>query len=159
MNFLEAKNIYSPQKQWHVFPPGQIDTLTVLSADIIGKYGIDPENVVGHSDVAPQRKVDPGPCFPWKELAQRGIGVWYSDSVDLTHSDKPTGISVPWMQQSLSQWGYAVPKNGMLDLETQNVVKAFQMHFRPEKYDGTIDDETSDILDRLVCQHHNRQEA
>jgi N-acetylmuramoyl-L-alanine amidase len=146
------------EKQWHSFPDSQINTLTLLSQELIGKWHIEPENVVGHSDVAPQRKVDPGPLFPWKRLAEKGVGVWHSSLTDLVHSNKPQGVSVSWMQKSLKEWGYKAPQNGMLDPETQNVIAAFQMHFRPQNYDGRLDSESAEILDRLLCQRRNRQD-
>jgi N-acetylmuramoyl-L-alanine amidase len=143
------------QRQWHPFPATQIETLSTLAQEILHRWPIKPENVVGHSDIAPQRKVDPGPLFPWEQLAAKGIGVWPSERVDRVHSDKPAGISVPWMQAHLQEWGYQVPQNGMADPETRNVIAAFQMHFRPQDYKGALDLETTNILDNLLCQRKN----
>ncbi|HEV3270048.1 MAG TPA: N-acetylmuramoyl-L-alanine amidase [Candidatus Rhabdochlamydia sp.] len=144
------------QKTWHSFPQEQMNTLALLSKEIIDKWSIDPENVVGHADVAPDRKVDPGALFDWKFLAEKGVGVWYNLNADRVHSNQPQGISVSWMQKSLQNWGYKTPQNGSLDPETKKVVEAFQMHFRQKKYDGVLDKESMDILDILLCQRKNK---
>jgi N-acetyl-anhydromuramyl-L-alanine amidase AmpD len=154
--YLALKRIFPFKKQWHNFPQRQIETLSNLSKQIIDQWKIDAENVVGHSDIAPQRKLDPGPLFPWQKLAEKGIGVWYSDFIDRLHSNKPSGPSVSWMQVSLKEWGYAVPQNGKLDPETQKVVAAFQMHFRPQDHEGLLDVESMEILDKLLCQRRNK---
>ncbi|MBS4168210.1 N-acetylmuramoyl-L-alanine amidase [Parachlamydia sp. AcF125] len=156
--FLEARQLFCFQKQWHYFPKKQVDTLTILAKDILSRWQIDAENVVGHSDISPQRKVDPGPLFPWEALAEKGVGVWYDPFVDRVHSNKPKGISVSWMQAGLQKWGYSVPQNGKLDPETEKVMQAFQMHFRPENYGGAIDEECANILDRLLCQRDNKKD-
>ncbi len=155
-DYLTKKKIPWFSKRWHPFSPSQIKAIVHLVKSTLGSCGIDPENVVGHADIAPQRKVDPGPQFPWKELAAQGVGVWPNPSVDRTDSTMPLGVDVKWTQQSLRDWGYQVPQTGVLDEETRNVVKVFQMHFRPEKYDGNIDLETMDHLDILLCQRRNR---
>ncbi len=63
-------------KYFAPFEPAQIQALIPLAKDIIARYHIKPENVVAHADIAPQRKDDPGPLFPWQQLAQQGIGAW-----------------------------------------------------------------------------------
>ena len=67
-------------KSFTPFNPTQIDALIPLAKDIIARYHIQPQNVVAHADIAPQRKDDPGPLFPWRALAQQGIGAWPDDS-------------------------------------------------------------------------------
>ena len=143
-------------RNWHPFPDEQIQRIIALSKQIIQKYGIDPENVVGHADVAPTRKIDPGPCFPWEKLAKDGVGAWYDLKTDRVHSNRPSGLSESWIQASLKEWGYSVSQTGHLDPETKSALQAFQMHFRPENYDGTIDEQSSQILDALLCQRYNK---
>ncbi|MBU6494605.1 MAG: N-acetylmuramoyl-L-alanine amidase, partial [Burkholderiales bacterium] len=63
-------------RRWHHYEPAQLELVERLAADLIKRYGISPDNVVGHSDIAPQRKSDPGPLFPGHALAPRGIGAW-----------------------------------------------------------------------------------
>ncbi|MBN3821397.1 N-acetylmuramoyl-L-alanine amidase, partial [Paraburkholderia sp. Se-20369] len=71
----------APQgRTWQPYPPEQVDALIRLSKDIVARYGIAPTRVVGHSDIAPQRKIDPGPRFPWRALAQAGVGAWPDDA-------------------------------------------------------------------------------
>ena len=146
----------SAKKTWHPFPQEQMNTLALLSKRIIDTWSIEPENVIGHADLASGRKTDPGPLFPWKVLAKKGVGVWYNPDTDRIHSNKPLGVSVSWMQKNLEKWGYKVPQNGSLDPETKKAVQAFQMHFRPEKYTGIIDEESMEILDTLLCQRDNK---
>ncbi|MBS0616057.1 MAG: N-acetylmuramoyl-L-alanine amidase [Verrucomicrobia bacterium] len=149
--YLEKKGISYTNKQWHSFPAAEVEMLTILARDIIKRHKLEPENIVGHSDIAPQRKVDPGPLFPWHDLARHGVGVWPNSTTDRVHSDLPQGISIPWMQNSLQKWGYKVPQNGSLDPETQNVIRAFQMHFRPLNHEGLVDRQCEEILDLLLC--------
>jgi N-acetylmuramoyl-L-alanine amidase len=156
--YLDRKNIFSPKKKWDSYPEAQVNSLTLLAQDILNRLGIEAENVVGHSDVAPQRKKDPGPLFPWQRLALNGVGVWHDPLVDRIHSDKPKTVSVSWIQTALDAWGYSVPKNGHLDPQTANVIQAFQMHFRQSKCNGQPDEETCEILDRLLCAQRNRHD-
>lgn len=67
----------SPSLGQNAYPPSQIKSLICLLKKLQKKYGILPQNILGHSDIAPQRKPDPGKAFPWKELAQNGLGLWY----------------------------------------------------------------------------------
>ncbi|MDB6081839.1 MAG: amiD, partial [Chlamydiia bacterium] len=156
--YLDVKKIFTVPKKWHHFPSQQVDRLTSVAKAIMDRLNIAPENVVGHSDIAPQRKMDPGPLFPWERLAEQGVGVWPSPSVDRIHSNKPKDVSVSWVQESLQKWGYAVPRNGKLDIETNRVIQAFQMHFRPESYDQPLDSECCDILDSLLCYRDNTRD-
>ncbi|RTZ42598.1 N-acetylmuramoyl-L-alanine amidase [Candidimonas sp. SYP-B2681] len=137
---------------WEPYSPAQIEIAATLFLDIIKRHQIKPFNVVGHSDIAPQRKIDPGPLFPWKELALKGIGRWYNEAQAKTYEQEflRDGLpDVPWLQQELSRAGYKTPRTGVLDKATTNVVAAFQMHYRPARYDGQPDAETLAILRAL----------
>src|SRR5690606_25423108 len=70
---IEIVNPGGADTAWAPYSQAQIDVLKLLLSDIIKRHGIDPDNIVGHSDIAPQRKVDPGPLFPWKQLADAGL--------------------------------------------------------------------------------------
>lgn len=135
--------------QWHAFNEAQIRTLTALLRDIVSRHNIQPENIVGHSDVAPQRKVDPGPLFPWKQLAQSGLGRWYDEAGAANHLRRLEAEGTPditWFQQQLLRLGYACPQSGQLDRTTTNSLAAFQMHYRPTRHDGLPDAETAAIM-------------
>lgn len=143
----------TPQgRVWTPFKQGQIDQLIVLLRDIVARHQIAPENILGHSDIAPQRKQDPGPLFPWKQLADAGLLLWPEASrvaarQPLFEANLP---DVAWFQRKLAQHGYAVPQTGLLDEATRNVVVVFQSKYRQAKFDGQPDAETAAILDVLT---------
>lgn len=131
---------------YRAFPLPQIDTLIALSQDLIGQYAIPATGVVGHSDIAPGRKSDPGELFPWKRLAASGIGLW-PDLADSGADD----LGTPW--NSLARIGYAHPEdsnNGgdILHPETAktDVISAFQARFMPLHRSGTLDDDTEQAI-------------
>lgn len=133
---------------WYPYSEEQIQSLLMLLKDISSRYKIDPQNFIGHSDIAPLRKLDPGPLFPWKRLAEAGFGVWPDAGAvarEQAHyaNDLP---SITWFQQQLAQLGYETPQTGELDVATRHVLGAFQMHFRPARFDGTPDAESAAIL-------------
>jgi N-acetylmuramoyl-L-alanine amidase len=124
------------------FADAQIGALIDLSSGIFARHAVVPHRVVGHSDVAPPRKTDPGELFPWKELAQYAIGIWPGAS--------PPAGEAPFARvaEMLSQFGYGVPP--AVDWSLQSVIAAFQRRFRPEKIDGVADPETVARLAALV---------
>jgi N-acetylmuramoyl-L-alanine amidase len=137
---------------WYPFPQAQIDRLIVLLKDIMARHHIPPENVLGHADVAPQRKQDPGPMFPWLQLARQGLVQW-PDGARLAAARPLFEQQLPdvaWFQQKLSAFGYAVPLNGELDAATRSVITAFQMRYRPATIDGAPDAETAALLEAVV---------
>lgn len=139
-------------RTWYPFPPAQIDTLMVLLRDIMVRHQIPPENVIGHADIAPQRKQDPGPMFPWQQLAAQGLAVW-PDGARAAAARPGFDAQLPevaWFQQKLAAVGYAVPQQGELDVATRAVLTAFQTHYRPTLIDGTPDAETASLLEALV---------
>ncbi|MDO5089856.1 MAG: N-acetylmuramoyl-L-alanine amidase [Leptotrichiaceae bacterium] len=132
----------------------QIEKLAVLLKYLSEKYEIPPTNILGHADIAPQRKQDPGPLMPWKELyAKHNIGMWYDDDIKEAFKNEFSSIfstlSVSDIQKELKKFGYAVDITNQWDKQTQNVIKAFQYHFRPELFDGKMDLETFSILKAL----------
>ncbi|MFR0688941.1 N-acetylmuramoyl-L-alanine amidase [Enterobacterales bacterium AE_CKDN230030158-1A_HGKHYDSX7] len=135
-------------KIWYPYPDAQIDALIALLKDITKRQGITPEHILGHSDIAPQRKVDPGPLFPWKKLAEAGLIPWPKPGELARRLAELNGqLPAPgWFQQQLARHGYAVPLNGVMDEATRNVIAAFQMRFRPERFDGEPDLETAALL-------------
>ncbi len=141
-------------KIWYPFNDKQMDAIALLAKDIIVRNKIDPDNVLGHSDIAPLRKQDPGRLFPWKKLALMGIGAWPDDSTVnkyLAGRDKYSPGDVLEIQKSLKKYGYdKIPQSGVLDEETRTTISAFQMHFRQDDIAGNADAETEAIAKALV---------
>lgn len=139
-------------RTWYPFPQQQIDALIVLLKDIVARNNIPPENILGHSDIAPGRKQDPGPMFPWFQLAQAGLIRW-PDATRVTDL-KPVYLAqlpdIAWFQKRLAQFGYATPQTGELDTATRDVLTSFQMKYRPAIIDGTPDAETAALLDVMT---------
>ena len=137
---------------WYPFPQQQIDRLIVLVKEIVARHNIPPENVLGHSDIAPQRKQDPGPMFPWYQLAQHGLVLWPDPTrVAIVRPLFEQQLPDPaWFQQKLALHGYAVPQTGQLDAQTRSVISAFQMKYRPVIFDGSPDAETAALLEVLT---------
>jgi N-acetylmuramoyl-L-alanine amidase len=130
------------------FPEPQIEALITLISEIRSRWIIPDCNVVGHSDVAPDRKEDPGELFPWARLHQAGHGVWVPPQVapgaPLREGDE--GVGVFALQAGLHRLGYESPPSGQFDAHTQSRVTAFQRHWRPELCDGVADGETRATL-------------
>lgn len=141
-----AGRVYAP------FPPEQIEVLIPLVKDIVKRHGIRPERIVGHSDVLPQHKQDPGPTFPWKRLADEGLIPWPDAGRVQAHRARFEAAlpDVAWFQRALKAHGFEVPQHGELDAATRNVLSAFQMRFRPERYDGVPDAHTAALLHVLT---------
>lgn len=140
--------VYAP------FPQAQIDEVIGLVKDIVARHQIRPERIVGHADIAPGRKQDPGPTFPWKQLADAGIIPW-PDAVQVAARRMAYEAQLPdvaWFQARLSQHGYAVSRSGELDPQTKDVLTTFQMKYRPSRYDGQPDAETAALLDVATTQ-------
>lgn len=139
-------------KYFAPFEPAQIQALIPLAKDIIARYHIKPENVVAHADIAPQRKDDPGPLFPWQQLAQQGIGAWPDAqrvNFYLAGRAPHTPVETASLLELLARYGYDV-KPDMTPREQRRVIMAFQMHFRPTLYNGEADAETQAIAEALL---------
>jgi N-acetylmuramoyl-L-alanine amidase len=136
---------------WHPFPQAQVDKIIELLKDIVARHKVPPENILGHSDIAPTRKQDPGPMFPWDQLAKHGLVAWPDGAkvaAARTVYDQQLP-EIPWFQQRLAAIGYAVPQNGELDAATRAALVAFQMKYRPATMDGTPDAETAALIEAL----------
>ena len=137
---------------YHAFPDAQIQAMIALLSDIRGRWEIDDDRILGHSDVSPDRKADPGELFPWKRLAEAGHGYWVepdpAPGSALTVGDEGPGVFV--LQAGLTRLGYESPPSGQYDDHTATVVRAFQRHWRPERVDGEADGETRARLMALL---------
>lgn len=145
-------------RRWYAYPDAQITAIGQLVSNIVTRHQIRPYKVVGHADVAPGRKYDPGPLFPWKKLYEQfQVGAWPdAEVVNYYRYRQPFDGNNASLQERLLAYGYEVPQTGMLDTPTRNAVMAFQMHFRPARYDGEPDIETVAILDALLEKYFNR---
>jgi N-acetylmuramoyl-L-alanine amidase len=144
------------------FPSRQIAAVITLCRSILTRNVVRPEHIVAHSDVAPSRKQDPGEKFPWKLLAQSGVGLWVEpaaivpDPAPLKAGD--VGMEVTSLQKSLGSYGYGLEVSGRYDVATQEVVTAFQRHFRQKRVDGIADISTRDTLQKLLTARHEQQQ-
>ena len=128
-------------KVWRGFDGDQIDAVSRLARDIIARYDIAPENVVAHADISPGRKIDPGPLFPWQRLHAAGVGAW-PDADLVARYQRRFAANPPSLYQTqvkLAHYGYDISATGTMDAQTRRVLRAFQMHFRPTDYSGTLD--------------------
>jgi N-acetylmuramoyl-L-alanine amidase len=123
------------------FPPAQIDAVIALVADIRTRWSIDDGRILGHSDVAPARKQDPGELFPWKQLAHAGHGIWAE--ADPAPGDPlvegAEGVGVFALQAGLTRLGYDCAPSGRFDQATREIVSAFQRHWVQTRWDGVAD--------------------
>jgi len=145
----------SAGRQFYPYPDKQIDLVMALSKQIVQRYQIAPRNVVAHSDIAPQRKQDPGPLFPWQRLAQQGIGAWPDASqvkMFLAGRDKQQPVAMDTLLNKLARYGYPV-KDALTPQQQRKVVAAFQMHFRQDDYRGLPDAQSEAIIDALLVKY------
>ena len=135
------------------FPDAQIEAVIALCRDIVARHRIARERVLGHSDVAPARKKDPGEKFPWAKLAAAGVGFWVEPAPiaeGRTLSANDRGPAVEDLQKQLIRFGYGLEVSRLYDNATRLVVTAFQRHFRPERVDGLADPSTMETLRNLL---------
>ena len=137
------------------FSPAQIHALEQLLRQLVARYQLSPQQILGHSDVSPGRKQDPGPCFPWQALAKDGFGAWPDPVLVRT----ALGGRSPWQASDpqvlghlLRRFGYPLPV-GADPEQQQAVFRAFQMHFRPALISGRADAGSEAIAKALVEQY------
>jgi N-acetylmuramoyl-L-alanine amidase len=136
------------------FPSRQIAATIALCRGIMLRRKISSHRVLGHSDVAPSRKKDPGEKFPWHSLANSGVGHWVQPAPIVRGETLKLGTiseSVESLQRALARYGYGVPVTGRYDGATMEVVTAFQRHFRPARVDGVADHSTLITLQSLLA--------
>ena len=136
----------------------QINSILALSKFLVKKYKIKKENILGHSDIAPNRKKDPGEKFPWKYLASRKIGLWHTLSNQFLKKNRQIKVTYKDKQnfyKNLHQIGYS--RSSLKDLneihKIKLIVKAFQRRFRQELVNGIIDKECIIISNNLVKKY------
>ncbi|POA17476.1 N-acetylmuramoyl-L-alanine amidase [Pseudomonas sp. FW300-N1A1] len=156
---IEVVNLASDNQGHFNFPPYhplQVAAIEQLALDILKRYpDISARNVLGHSDISIGRKSDPGPEFPWHALYLKGIGAWFDPVTQRTFFNEYQTNGLPTRQQSLTlfkSYGYDI-KAANTKSGFQQLVRAFQLHFRPEKYDGAMDLETAANLAALVKKY------
>jgi N-acetylmuramoyl-L-alanine amidase len=129
---------------YRAFPDAQIEALIELMDDIRSRWTVPESRILGHSDVAPDRKTDPGELFPWKRLAAEGHGIWVEPNgapgAPLAEGDEGAGVFA--MQAGLTRIGYDCAPSGKFDAATTTVVRAFQRHWLQTRVDGIADGET-----------------
>ncbi len=147
----------NPGHEWgyRPFPEPQMAALIALCAELLARHPIPPERVLGHADVAPGRKRDPGELFDWGRLAAAGIGLWpdadFRPSANAeTLGPGAAGGAVLDLQLALDRFGYRVEGTGTFDQATVDAVTAFQRHWRPRRVDGIADGESQSLLHHLL---------
>jgi N-acetylmuramoyl-L-alanine amidase len=146
--------VVNPGHEWgyRPFPAVQIDSVIALVADIRTRWRVPNAQILGHSDVAPARKEDPGELFPWKQLAEAGHGLWTepdpAPGPPLAEGDEGTAVFA--LQAGLTRLGYDSAPSGKYDEATTTLVVAFQRHWRERLVDGVADGETRARLIALL---------
>jgi N-acetylmuramoyl-L-alanine amidase len=134
--------IVNPGHQWGYRPFGVLQTAAVcdLCLSVLSRHAVPARNVVGHSDVAPDRKEDPGELFDWRGLAENGVGVFPPGVPDLgTVGGVRDAAGLRDVRRALGDIGYRVAPEGGLDPALSTVLRAFQRHWRGEAVTGQAD--------------------
>jgi len=139
------------------FRKKQISSLIKICKSLIKKYKINKKNIIGHSDIAPLRKNDPGEKFPWKKLAKNKIGIWHSCKPNILRKYRKIKISKKKDKikfiKNLKKVGYCFSATKKIFLT--KTFKAFQRHHRQELIDGCLDKECLKIAENLVKNYNN----
>lgn len=147
----------NPGHDWgyRPFPGAQLAALNELLRGIFARHQLPAEALLGHSDIAPSRKLDPGELFPWRDFAKHGFGLWPADAPPLPGRVDPTGAL-----RRLSEIGYAVPTtpdegSDILNADSAmtDVIKAFQRRYLPEQIDGHLDNLTAARIAGVAVAH------
>lgn len=131
------------------YPDTQINAVIALCKDIMARHNISPKNILGHSDIAPARKIDPGEHFPWEGLAAAGVGIWpdvRDEDRRLLFEPRARDRGIAIIQSGLARIGYSARVTGEYDMATREIITALQRRFRQERVDGIIDVETMGLV-------------
>jgi N-acetylmuramoyl-L-alanine amidase len=133
--------IVNPGHEWgyRPFPAAQMDAVRELCLGILSRHAIPARNVVGHSDIAPNRKQDPGELFPWRWLAESGIGYWPGDAAADALPPPDDALAA----DALERIGYSA------EFPLDILLTAFQRHYVPSAVTGTLDAQTMSMLLRV----------
>ncbi|WP_421859742.1 N-acetylmuramoyl-L-alanine amidase [Oceanicaulis sp.] len=133
------------------YPDTQIEAVLTLCQGILARHEIKACDVIGHSDLAPDRKQDPGEQFPWKRFAEAGVGLWPQAVASALSPCAPDdeGKAVTTLRQALVEIGYGVAPSGVYDESLKAVVLAFQRRFRPQRLNGVADEQTCALIEGL----------
>ncbi|MFZ0219402.1 MAG: N-acetylmuramoyl-L-alanine amidase [Candidatus Aquirickettsiella sp.] len=168
---IKINDLYDLQQRgklvWDDYTPHQCKVLVVLLKKLLKEleikdqngnicYQIQATDIIGHSDIASDRKSDPGPQFPWKYLAEHGIGAW-PDTQDvrnfMAELSKNKKISIAWLQDNLRLYGYNIQTTKILDQQSKDAIRAFQWHFEPDNASGIPSLKTVAILEALFKKY------
>lgn len=147
-------------RHWQAFTEAQIAAVGELSQALVARYHIPQTQILAHSDIAPTRKLDPGPRFPWRRLhLEYGVGAWPDEErvaklhAELAHDPQARWDAARW-QQALARYGYDLPQSGDWDAPSRDALRAFQLHFRAARVDSEPDGESQAILMALLEKYH-----
>ena len=152
---------YHPYEHYVAFDELQIKKVAQLVQDLALRYDISPKNIIGHADMAPSRKIDPGAKFPWQRLyEQYGIGAWYDafDKQFFMNQKEFDTATIPEIKQAFRRYGYQINDSDEWDKASRDVIYAFQLHFRPQQPTGKMDIETYAILKALNKKYAGRDD-
>ena len=152
---------YHPYEHYVAFDELQIKKVAQLVQDLALRYDISPKNIIGHADMAPSRKIDPGAKFPWQRLYERyGIGAWYDafDKQFFMNQKEFDTATIPEIKQAFRRYGYQINDSNEWDKASRDVIYAFQLHFRPQQPTGKMDIETYAILKALNKKYAGRDD-
>ncbi len=145
-------------RQWHPYDPRQITALKTLLAELLKRHQLGPERVLGHSDIAPGRKVDPGPLFPWAELAESGLAQAPSEPA-IAQATTALASQLPaadWFVEQLKALGYLPPWYALSadpeQTQLSKALSAFQLRYRPGNFSGEMDLASAALLAALATQ-------
>ena len=142
----DKERIYLP------FAQAQIDALIPLVQDIVKRHQIRSDRILGHGEVTPAYKEDPGPTFPWKLFSDLGITPPWPDAARVAEQQALFEQQLPdaaWFQAALAQWGHEITRTGVWDAQSQRVLMNFQMRYRSSQYNGQPDAQSAALLQVL----------